>query len=242
MTPKTSNRDQKLFLWSGIVVTFLLLTTGTLFLRHHNRSPLEPIMIYKAVPIGEVNANRSTSERAKADTQSLSNEGKRPSNAHTHDGHTHAGHTHDEVATSELQETTTLGALISPNHTYPETEVLTPEELDALAHQSWHEKWEKEMVALTAELNAKYPDLVELSSIPLEEWQARYPTKEAFDALGERIDAMQSEFKARFRTLVAEMPFDHQIEYITLLGDVAAQKWGDEVANQIVGDLIANLE
>ena len=98
------------------------------------------------------------------------------------------------------------------------------------------------MAALTAELNAKYPDLVELGSIPLEEWQARYPTKEAFDALGDRIDAMQSEFKARFRTLVAEMPFDHQIEYITLLGDVAAQKWGDEVANQIVGDLIANLE
>ena len=98
------------------------------------------------------------------------------------------------------------------------------------------------MAALTAELDAKYPDLVELGSVPLEEWLSRYPTEEAFEALGERIDAMQSEFKARFRTLVAEMPLDHQIEYITLLGDVAAQNWGDEVANQIVGELIANLE
>lgn len=98
------------------------------------------------------------------------------------------------------------------------------------------------MAALTAELNAKYPDLVALGSTPLEEWQAHYPTEEAFEALGERIDAMQSEFQARFRTLVAEMPLDHQIEYITLLGDVAAQNWGDEVADMIVGDLIANLE
>ena len=239
MTPKTLTHKPKLFLWCCTVVTLGLLTIGILFLLHKNRPPLEPIIIHKAAPIEEMNTHSSTPQRAKKETQSLPNTEERSIHAHTHDGHTH---THDEVATSELQETTTSDTLVSPNHSSSETEVLTPEELDALAHQSWHEKWEKEMAALTAELNAKYPDLVELGSIPLEEWRARYPTKEAFDALGERIDAMQSEFKARFRTLVAEMPFDHQIEYITLLGDVAAQRWGDEVANQIVGDLIANLE
>ncbi len=109
---------------------------------------------------------------------------------------------------------------------------------------SWHAQrmTEKEMAALTAELNAKYPDIVELGSLPLEEWLSRYPTEAAFEALGERIDAMQSEFGERIDALVAEMPLDHQIEFITLLGDVAAQNWGDEVANQMVGRLIVNLE
>lgn len=239
MTQKTSNRKSKRFLWSGIIGTLGLLAIVTLILWHKNQPPLEPIKIYKAIPIEDINTNRSTPQSTKAGTQSLANAEKRPAHTHTHDGDTH---THEAVATSEPRETTTSDALISPNHTDPETKSLTSEELDVLVHQSWHEKWEKDMAALTAELNAKYPDLVALGSTPLEEWQAHYPTEEAFEALGERIDAMQSEFQARFRTLVAEMPLDHQIEYITLLGDVAAQNWGDEVADMIVGDLIANLE
>ena len=239
MTPKTSNHKPKLFLWSGIIGTLGLLTIGTLFLWHKKRPPLEPIIIYKVAPIEEMNTHRSTPQRAKKNAQSLPNSAERSIHAHMHDGHTH---THGAVATSEPQETKTSDALITPNHTASETEVLTLEELEALEHQSWHEKWEKEITTLAAALNAKYPDLVELTSLPPEEWQVRYPTKEAFDSLGERIDAMQSEFKTRMDTLVKEMPLDHQIEFITAVGDLAAQTWGDEVANQIVGDLIANLE
>ncbi|MYB94812.1 hypothetical protein F4167_15965 [Candidatus Poribacteria bacterium] len=239
MPQKTSNHKQKRLLWSCIIGTLGLLTIGTFLVWFKNQPPLKPIIIYRTVPIEEMNTDKSTPQRAKKETQNLPNAEKQTSQEHTHDGHTH---THGGVATSEPQDRTISDALIRPNHTASETEALSREELDALAHQSWHKKWEKEMAALTAELDAKYPDLVELGSVPLEEWLSRYPTEEAFEALGERIDAMQSEFKARFRTLVAEMPLDHQIEYITLLGDVAAQNWGDEVANQIVGELIANLE
>ena len=209
MTPKTSNRKPKLFLRSGIIGTLGLLTIGTFLFWFKNRPPLEPIIIYRTVPIEETNTDKSRPQRSKKETRSLPNAEKRLSQEHTHDGHTH---THGGVATSEPQDRTTSDALIRPNHTASETEALSLEELDALAHQSWHEKWEKEMAALTAELNAKYPDLVELGSVPLEEWLSRYPTEAAFEALGERIDAMQSEFKARLRTLVAEMPLDHQIE------------------------------
>jgi hypothetical protein len=109
-----------------------------------------------------------------------------------------------------------------------ETEALSPEELNELARTAWFVKWIEKMAALTAEFNAKYPDLVELGSIPLEEWQAHYPTKEAFDALGDRIDAMQSEFKASSRTLVAELPAPFRAQFRAIAKAIAEKNWGAE--------------
>ncbi|MDE0465992.1 MAG: hypothetical protein OYL97_02965 [Candidatus Poribacteria bacterium] len=111
-----------------------------------------------------------------------------------------------------------------------ETEALPLEKLDELERSAWRVKWNEKMTELSRELDAKYPDLVELAIVPPEEWVSRYPTKVAFDALGERIDAMQSEFKTRLDTLVAEMPAPFHAQF-RAVGKVIVKKiWGDEVA------------
>ena len=111
-----------------------------------------------------------------------------------------------------------------------ETEDLPVEELDKLERTAWRVKWNKKIKELSAELDAKYPDLVELVFVPPEEWLSRYPTEAAFDALGERIDAMQSEFKARMDSLVKEMPAPFRAQF-RAVGKVIIKKiWGDEVA------------
>ena len=233
MIPKTLKHKQKLFLWSGVVGTFLLLTIGTLILWHNNRPPLEPVKIYKAVPVGEMNTDRSTPQRTKMDTQSLPNAEKRPGKEHMHDGHTHA---HGVVTTSERPNYTA-----PENVGTPETEALPHEELEALAHQSWHAKWEKDMAALSADLDEKYPDLVKLTSLSLEEIQARYSTKSDLDVLGERIEAMRSEFQTRLNTLVKEIPADHQVEFIIMVGDMASANWSREIADEIISDFLINI-
>ena len=114
------------------------------------------------------------------------------------------------------------------NHMNDETCIA--EAIKEIERIAWRVEWIEKMTELSRELDAKYPDLVELATVPPEEWVSRYPTKEAFDALGERIDAMQSEFKTRLDTLVAEMPAPFRAQF-RAVGKVMVKKiWGDEVA------------
>jgi hypothetical protein len=114
-----------------------------------------------------------------------------------------------------------------------ETETLPLEELDELERSAWRVEWNEKMMELCRELDAKYPDLVELATVPLEEWVSRYPTEAALDALGERIDAMQSEFKVRLDALVAEIPRPLRAQFRAAGKAIAKIYWGDEVAEEL---------
>ena len=92
-------------------------------------------------------------------------------------------------------------------------ETLTAEAIKEMERIAWRVGWIEKMTELGRELDAKYPDLVALTSLAPEEWGSRYPTEEAFDTLGERIDTMRSEFKTRLDTLVAEMPAPFRAQF-----------------------------
>ena len=111
-----------------------------------------------------------------------------------------------------------------------ETEALPLKELDELERSAWRVEWIEKTTELGRELDAKYPDLVALTSLAPEEWYSRYPTEEAFDALGERIDTMRSEFKTRLDTLVAEMPAPFRAQFRAVGKAIVKKIWGDEVA------------
>ena len=111
-----------------------------------------------------------------------------------------------------------------------ETEALPLEELDKLERSAWRVEWIEKMTELGRELDAKYPDLVALTSLAPEEWGSRYPTEEAFDTLGERIDTMRSEFKTRLDTLVAEMPAPFRAQFRAVGKAIVEKIWGDEIA------------
>lgn len=107
---------------------------------------------------------------------------------------------------------------------------LTAEGIKEMELIAWRVGWIKKMRELCRELDAKYPDLVALTSLAPEEWVSHYPTKETFDALGERIDAMQSEFKTRLDTLVEEMPAPFRAQFRAAGKAIVKKIWGDEVA------------
>ena len=119
-----------------------------------------------------------------------------------------------------------------------ETEDLPLDELDELDRTAWRAKWNEKMAELGRDLDAKYPDLVALASLPPEEWQARYPTTEAFDALGERIDAMQSEFKTRMDTLVKEMPAPFRAQWRAAAKAIAQKTWNTPWGAEVIEVLV----
>ncbi len=118
-----------------------------------------------------------------------------------------------------------------------ETEDLPLEELDELEQDAWRVKWDEKMKELSAELDAKYPDIVELGSVPPEEWLSRYPTEAAFEALGERIDAMQSEFQARYNALLAEVPAPFRAQLRAAAKALAQKNWNTPWGAEVIENL-----
>ena len=84
MNPKTLTHKPKLFLWSCTVVTLGLLTIGIRFFsctRTDRR--LEPIIIYKAAPIEEMNIQQGNAPTRKKGDPKPTERGKNVRSMHT---------------------------------------------------------------------------------------------------------------------------------------------------------------
>lgn len=116
-----------------------------------------------------------------------------------------------------------------------ETEALPIEKLDELERTSWYGKWNKKMKRLNKDLVKKYPDLVELTSVPFEELisRYRYSTTEDLEDVSERIKVMQSEYETRMDTLVAEMPTPFRVLFLAIAKVFVKRTWGNEVAEEM---------
>ncbi len=109
-------------------------------------------------------------------------------------------------------------------------------------HQSTHEF----IAVLTAEINEKYPDIIELFSLTPEEILQKYPTEADLNALEERALQYESEFLEDMRGVVKALVWTDHTEYIvdalSQIRKTLSENWGDQVADKIMKNIEAKLD
>lgn len=215
-------------------VAFVLLAIGGLLFWHSKQPPLEPVKIYKTVPLSEIKQRQ------------LSTPETTGSASHTH--HPDDGHTHKSVSSdvsTDTPETVLTDDAVSAETDGTSALEWTDADLAASEHEVLHAKLEriqKEFETILAEINEKYPEVREVMSISHEELHRRYPTQAARDALNERLDQMRSEFKDRAIQLLSELPTERQLEYIIRIDEQISKTHGDEAANEMTAELLDKLK
>ena len=76
---------------------------------------------------------------------------------------------------------------------------------------------------LYQEVDKKYPDIIELSTLTESEIVVRYPDETTLNRLKERMIAMQQEFESKLDAIMDSMPLDHQLDYILAAADLSEE-------------------
>ena len=236
---KSSNRNQ--FILQGVLIAVILVIIGVILVPKNNERKNEAIIYYNSEPNRNIQSNL-------VNDKSRNNVEKHAENHtySTYEDHLHKAHTHENgniIAQQDIIESNKMGN--ADQETYDSTDMinnLTDEELKVLEHQLQHEKWDKAFEDLYQEVDKKYPDILELSTLTRSELAVRYPDEDAVNKLKERMIAMQQEFESKLDAIMGSMPLDHQLDYILSAADFAEEVWSKEIADYLVSDFIMNVE
>ena len=217
----------------GSTVLVLLAICALLFW-HRNRTPPEPIKIYKTVPMSEIKQRQPSTEEEREKTDITS---------HIH--HTDDGYYHENVAPEMSTDTIDPRPVADAAPTVSRSALEgTDAGLAEIEHQAWHieiGKIKVKLDALNAEMAAKYPEVTKIRFLSAEDIRKRYPTQAAQTALQEKAEQMQAEFLTKISDFMVHLPMDKKIEIIASVSQNFAEKYGDETADEVTAKLMISL-
>lgn len=141
---------------------------------------------------------------------------------HTHDGHTHDRHTHDR-------------------HTH---EGEASEKQTKASGDSGNIDFQQDMIQLQdilEQLESKYPELVEISKMSRADFDAKYRTPEARNAIGKKAQEANTVFTSQLHAIIQEWPEEMKEEGITQFRQKFTDLWGAEAAEVVIKKLRADL-
>ncbi len=223
------------YLWkrlASICVTGLLLAIGGLILFRDNTPVRDPIKIYRTQPIPSQTTTPSLPTRHAANTQHTPDEEQRVGEFST----AMPPETIPEDITSAEITTETLHLVPSPIDTQKTADTEQTDEVPSLEelHYTLHEY----MLIVAQEINEKYPDIIELSSLTPEEIKKKYPTEAALYALGERVSQFEADYKGKIRYIIKGLIIsghsDELVNSFSQMEKTFRDNWGDEAADKIM--------
>ena len=224
------------------VVGFLLIIAlvGGLYLSSKNAANQEPIKIYKATP-----TTRTQDSKVTAPKTSPSEREARPStivstpreHVHEHAPHEHSSYGGDDFShlnESEIEVPLSERIPLSERSEEPTSKEPIDEVFDS---SEWlHEQME----TLAALIQVKYPELLELQHMTLEEMDAL--SNEEKTRINQLSHQFQSEYMGEIRDLFSQLPPAHLESVLTTLRETYAKQWGAAFADRIVEEMRAHLE
>ena len=95
--------------------------------------------------------------------------------------------------------------------------------------------------AVTTRFSKKYPDLIDLANLSLDEIHELYPTPEALAALAKQSEKARAEFMTDFSSLFSELPTEIREECLSFARETLVASWGTETADAVMTELRAHL-
>lgn len=227
-------KTAKFFTTVGFLV--ILALVGGLYISGKKAANQEPITIFKIVT-----PTKTTKVSKIAPTKTNPSFHVSPPSKHIHE---HAPHEHIYDSTEDFSVNLPKRGLLLSEGIEKTTDFKGTEELnhedsvdeDFDPFQQAHEQIER----LASQIQAEYPELLELQNMTLEEMDALSEAeKERISELSLRF---QAEYLGEIQTLLSRFPSAHLEGILSALQETYDQQWGTEFADQLVSEMRTYLQ